>query len=104
MEVLDPIYYQFFFTTNNLRCKPITIQYFQSFIPQILELAAAASHWAHSEYVCGKKTTVMFSQDQYRGTFCPSTVLNYTPEATVLFNHTLVGHMTFPPCGTTPLG
>ena len=39
----------------------------------------------------------MFSQDEYRGTFCPSPMKNFTPEATALINHTLVGRFKPPP-------
>jgi len=56
-----------------------------------LELAAAAIHCVLSEYARGNKVTVMFSQDGYQGTFCPSPVTNFTPEATALINHTVVG-------------
>ena len=35
----------------------------------------------------------MFSEDEYRGTFCPSPVTNFTPEATALINHTKVGRL-----------
>jgi hypothetical protein len=33
----------------------------------------------------------VISQDQYWGTYCPSPVINVTPEATALINHTSVG-------------
>jgi len=72
MEVLDLIYLQFFFTANSLGRQPTTSQYFQPLAPQTLALAAAAIHCALSEYASGKKATVMFSQDEYRGTFGPS--------------------------------
>jgi len=82
MEVLDLIYHQFFFTANSLGRQPTTSQYFQPLAPQTLVLAAAAIHCALSEYASGKKATVMFSQDEYRGTFGPSPVINFALEAT----------------------
>jgi len=91
MEVLDLIYYQFFFTANSLGFQPTTSQHFQPLTPQTLALAAAAIHCALSQYASGKKATVMFSQDEYEGTFCSSSVTNFTPEATALISHTLVG-------------
>jgi len=102
MEVLDLIYHQFFFTANILGRQPTTSQYFQPHAPQTLALVAAAIHCALSEYATGNKATVMFSQDEYRGTFCPSSMINFTPEATALINHTVV--VCFkpplpPPCG-----
>ena len=93
MEVLDLIYHQFFFTTNTLGHQPPTSQNFQPLTPQTLVLAAAAIHCALSEYASGKKATVMLSQDEYRGTFCPSPIINFTPKATALSNHRLVGRM-----------
>jgi hypothetical protein len=72
MEVLDLIYHQFFFTANSLGRQPTTSQYFQPLAPQTLALAAAAIHFMLSEYASGKKATVMFSQDEYRGTFVHS--------------------------------
>jgi len=103
MEVLDPIYLQFFFTADSVGRQPTTSQYFQLLTLQTLVLAAAAIHWALSEYAGGKKATVMFSQDEYQGTFCSSPVINFTPEATALINHTLVSHL-IPPCSATVLG
>jgi len=97
MEVLDLIYHQFFFTANSLGRQPTTSQYFQPLAPQTLALVAAAIHCALSEYAGGKKATVMFSQDEYRGTLCPFPMINFTPEATVLINHTLVGRFKPPP-------
>jgi len=93
MEVLDLIYHLFFFTTNSLGCQPTTPQYFQPLTLPTLALAAAAIHCVLSENASGKKATVMFSQDEYRGTFCPSTVINFTLEATALINHTSVGRL-----------
>jgi hypothetical protein len=72
MEVLDLIYHQFFFTANSLGRQPTTSQYFQPLAPQTLALVAAAIQCALSEYPSGKKATVMFSQDEYRGTFVHS--------------------------------
>jgi len=63
---------------------------FQSLAQQTLALVAAAIYCALSEYATGKKATVMFSQDEYRGKFCPSPVIHFTPEATALINHTFV--------------
>jgi hypothetical protein len=76
MDVLDLIYHQFFFTANGLGQQPTTSQFFQSLTPQTLALVAAAIHCALSEYATGKKVTVMFSQDEYEGKFCPSTVID----------------------------
>jgi len=83
MEVRNLIYHQFFFTANSLGCQPTTLQYFQSLAPQTLALAAAAIYCAMSEFASGKKATVMFSQDEYRGTFGPSLVINFTLDATI---------------------
>jgi len=77
MEVLDLIYHQFFFTANSLGRQPTTSQYFQPLAPQPLVLIAAAIHCALSEYASGKKATVMFSQDEYQGTFCPSPMIKF---------------------------
>jgi len=82
MEVLDLIYHQFFFTANSLGRQPTTSQYFQPLAPQTLALAAAAIHCALSEYTSGKKAMVMFSQNEYRSTFGPSPVINFTLAAT----------------------
>jgi len=106
MEVLDLIYHQFFFTANSLGRQPTTSQYFQPLAPQTLALAAAAIHCALSEYASGKKATVMFSQDEYRGTFGPSPVINFTQEAATQSH--ISGRITGappppPPGGATPL-
>jgi hypothetical protein len=77
MEVLYLIYHHFFFTANSLGWQPSTLQFFQRLTPQTLALVAAAIHFALSEYATGKKVTVMFSQDEYRGKFCPSTVIDW---------------------------
>jgi len=42
----------------------------------MLALVAAAIHSALSVYATGQKVTVMFSQDEYQGKFCPSTVMD----------------------------
>ena len=85
MEVLDLIYHQFFFTNNSLGRQPITLQFFQPLTPQTLALVATAIHCALSEYATGMEFTVMFSQDEYRGKFCPPTVIDcITAEATAL--------------------
>jgi len=81
MEVLDLINHQFFFTTNSLGCQPTTSQYVQPLALQTLALAAAAIHCALSEYASGRKATVLFSQDEFWGTFGPSHVTNFTLEA-----------------------
>jgi hypothetical protein len=76
MEGLDFRYHQFLFTANSLGRQLTTSQFFQPLTPQTLVLVAAAIHCVLSEYATGKKVTVMFSQDEYRGKFCPSTVTN----------------------------
>ena len=102
MKVLDLMYHQFFFTTNSLGRQPTTSQYFQPLAPQTLVLAAAAIHCALSEYPSGKKTRVMFAQDEYRGTFGPSPVINFTLEAAAQsIAHQRPHHN--PPCSATPL-
>jgi hypothetical protein len=90
MEVLDLIYVQLFFTANSLLRQPTTSLFFQPLTPQTLALVAAAIQCVLSEYATGKKVTVMFSQDEYRGKFCPSTVIDcITAEATaLLINYT----------------
>ena len=72
---------------------PTTYHYFQPFTLQTLAITATAVHCALSEYGTEKKATLMLSQDEYRGTACPSPVINVTLEATTLINHTLVGHL-----------
>jgi len=96
--VLDIIYHQFFFTANSLGRQPTTSQFFQPLAPQTLALVATAIHCALSEYATGKKITVMFSQDEYQGKFCPSTVMNcITAEATALINYPWWGCFIPPP-------
>jgi len=75
MEVLDLIYHQFFFTATSLGRQLTTSQFFQPLTLQTLALVAAAIYCALSEYTTGKKVTVTFSQDEYQGKFCPSTVI-----------------------------
>jgi len=69
-------YNQFFFTANSSGRQPTTSQFFQPLTPQTLALVAAAIHCVLSEYATGKKVTLMFSQDEYRGKFCHSTVID----------------------------
>jgi hypothetical protein len=90
MDVLDLIYHQFFFTTNSLGRQLTTSQFFQPLTPQMLALVATGIHCALSKYATRNKVTVMFSKDEYRGKFCPSTVIDcLTPEATaLLINYT----------------
>jgi hypothetical protein len=76
MEVLDIIYHQFFFTTYSLGRQPTTLQFFQPLTPHTLALVAVAIHCTLSEYATGKKVTAMFSEDEYQGKFCPSTVID----------------------------
>jgi len=76
MEVHDLIYHQLFFTANSLGQQPTTSQFFQPLTPQTLALVATAIHCALSEYATAKKVTVMFSQNEYRGKFCPSTLID----------------------------
>ena len=102
MEMLELIYHQFFFPVNSLGHQPTTSQYFQPLAPQTLALVAAAIHCALCEYAMGKKATVMFSQDEYRGTFYPSPVIHFTPEATALINHILVVRFKPPPYSPSP--
>jgi len=100
MEVLDLIYHQFFFTANSLGRQPTTSQFFQPLAPQTFDLVAAAIHCALSEYATGKKVTVMFSQDEYEGKFCPSMVIDcITAEAIALINYTWWGCFIPPPHG-----
>jgi hypothetical protein len=76
MEVLDFIYHQLFFTANILGRQPTISQFFKPLTPQTLALVAAAIYCALSEYATGKKVTGMFSQDEYRGKFCLSMVID----------------------------
>jgi hypothetical protein len=65
MEVHDLIYHQYFFTVNSWGCQLTLSQHFQPLAPQTVALAAAVIHSVLSEYTCGKKATVIFSQDEY---------------------------------------
>jgi len=96
IEVIDLTFHHFLFTAKGFWCQPTASQYFQPLIPQTLALAANAIHCAVSDYASGIMAKVIFSQDEYQGTFCPSLVLNLTPEASALINHTLVGRITPP--------
>ena len=98
MEVLDLIYHQFFFTANSLGQQPTTSQFFQPLTLQTLALVAAAIHCALSEYATGKKATVMFSQDEYGGKFCPSTVIDWiAADSIALIKITHGGAASYPP-------
>jgi len=108
MEVLDLIYHLFFFTTNILGRQPTTSQFLQPLTPQTLALVAAAIHCVLSEYATGKKVTVMFSQDESRGKFCPSTVIDWiTADAIALITITHGGAASGPPpqwCSSAIIG
>ena len=93
MELHDLIDHQFFFTSKSLGRQPTTSQYLQPLTQQTLALAAVTIHCARSEYASGKKAIVMFCQDDYRGTFCPSPVINARLEATTLIRHTIAGRV-----------
>jgi len=84
MEVLDLLCHQCFFTANSVGRQPTTSQYFEPLAPHSVALAAAAIHCALSQYGSGKQATVMFSHNEYRGTFGPSPVINFTLEAFAL--------------------
>jgi len=89
MEMLDLINHQIFLTANSFRQQPTTSPCFQPLAPQTLALVATAIRCALSEHATGKKVTVTFSQDEYRGKFCPSMVIDcITAEATALINYT----------------
>jgi len=107
MEVIDSIYHQCFFTANSLGRQPTTLQFFQPLTPQTLALVAAVIHCALSEYATGIKVTVLFSQDEYRGKFCPSKVIDLiTAETTALINYTWWG-VSYPPpqwCSSAIIG
>jgi len=82
MEVLDLMYHKFYFTTNSLGCQIATSQYYPPLAPQTLALKAAVIHCVLSEYASGEMAMCMFSQDESRGTFGPSLVINFNLEAT----------------------
>jgi hypothetical protein len=90
MEVVDLIYHQSFFTANSLGCQSTTSQYVKPLTWHTLALAASAIRFALSEYSGGQMATVMFCHDKYRGTFCASRVIKFSPEATTLDNYTLM--------------
>jgi hypothetical protein len=61
-------------------------------------LVAAAIHCPLSENATGQNVTVMFSQNESQGKFCPPTVTDFiTAEAIALINYTLWGCFTRPP-------
>jgi hypothetical protein len=100
IEMPDLIYHQFFFTTNSLGRQPTTSRFFQPLTPQTLVHVAAAIHCVLSEYATVKKVTVMISQDEYQGEFCPSTVTDcISAEAIALIKFKLhtVGLLHSPP-------
>jgi len=106
IEVLEIIYNPLFFTANSLGRQPTTSWFFQHLTLQMLALIATAIHCVLSEHATGKKVTVMFSQDEYRGKFCPSTVTDcITAEATALINYTwwAASYPPPPPNGAPPL-
>jgi len=85
--------HKFAFTTRHVGRQPTRSQDFQPLTPQTLAQPAAGIHCVLSEYSSGNMATVMISEEHYWGTYCPSPVINFTPEATALFNHTLVGRL-----------
>ena len=97
IEVLDLFYHQFFFAVNSLGRQPKTCQYFEPLAPQPLALVAKATHCVLSDYGSGKKAAGMFSEDEFWGTFCPSPMMKFTPEATALGNHPFVCRFEPPP-------
>jgi len=87
-----------FFTENSLGWQTITLQFFQPLTPQTQAIVAAAIHCVLSEYATARKVTVMFSQDEYRGKFCPSTVIDcVTAEAIALIIIIHGGAASYPP-------
>jgi hypothetical protein len=97
MEVHDLIYHEFSFRANTLGRPPTTSLIFHPLTPQTLVLVAAAIHCMLSECATEKKGTVLFSEDEYQGKFCPSTVMDcITAEATALINFTWWA-ATYPP-------
>ena len=98
MEVLDTLYHHFCFTGNSLGREPNTSQFFQPLTLQLLVVVAAAIHCGLYVYATGKKLTVMFSQDEYRGKICLSTVIDcITAEVTALINYTWCAASSLPP-------
>jgi hypothetical protein len=53
----------------------MTSQYIQPLTLQTKARVATAIHCMLSEYPSRKKATVMFSQHEYGGTFCPSPII-----------------------------
>ena len=98
MKVLDLLFHQFFITANSLGWQPTTPQFFQPLTLLTLGIVAMSIHCAQSVYSTGKKVTVMFSQDEYRGEFCPSMMIDcLTTEAIALIPITHGGAALYPP-------
>ena len=68
-EILDLIYHIFFFTVNSLGWLPYRAKYFDPASPWTLAIAAAAIHFALSDYEHGTKVTTNFAQEDYRCNF-----------------------------------
>jgi len=90
------MYHQFFFTVNRLGRQPITLQHSQPLSLQTLALVATAILCVLCEYASGMKDTEMLTQEEYRGTFCPSPVICFTLEAAVPINYKYLGRVTPP--------
>ena len=103
MEVLDLIYHQLFFAANILGCQPMTSHYMEPLTPQTLGQAAAAIYCMLSDKASGKMARVMFSHNEYRCTFCASTVINFTLEPTAHINHSVMGR-SIPPLWENSVG
>ena len=89
MDMLASIHIQFFFNANSLVRQLITSHFCRSLALQALALVTAAIHCARSGYATGKKVMAMFSQDEFRGKICFSTLIDcITAEATALINYT----------------
>jgi len=84
MEILDLSYHQVFYTTNSLGHLPAASQSYQPLALQTVAVTATDIYCTLSEYATRVKITVMFSQDEYQGTFWPSPVIHFTLEPTVL--------------------
>ena len=66
----------------------------------MIALVAAGIHCVLSDYATGKKVTGMFSQDDYRGKCCPSTVMDcITADANALISYTRWAAL-YPPNGS----
>ena len=88
--MLDLLYNQFVFTANTLGRHATTSQFFQPLTLQTSALVAAAIYCVFSKYATRNEITVMLSQDEYPGKFCPSTVIDcVTAEAIVLIKFKL---------------